>query len=201
VSVSRETLTGSVSRETLDRLDAFAALLLAWNRRINLISRVDEPAIWPRHIADSLQLAPLIPANITRAADFGSGAGFPGLILSIATGIPFELIEADHRKASFLREAARATQAPATIHARRIEAVQIAPVQLVTARALAPLSALLSFASPLLQAGGICLFPKGGTVQREIQEASRAWTMRIEQHISRTDPSGVILRISEVMRV
>ncbi len=201
MSVSRETLRQSVSRETLDRLDAFAALLLGWNKRINLVSRADEPVIWSRHIADSLQLASLIPTDICSAADLGSGAGFPGLVLAIATSIPFHLVEADQRKASFLREVARVTQAPVTVCASRIEAVSIRPVPLVTARALAPLATLLSFAAPLLQAGGVCLFPKGGSVQREIVAASAAWTMRIEQHISRTDPSGVILRISEVMRV
>jgi 16S rRNA (guanine527-N7)-methyltransferase len=201
VSVSRETDFGSVSRETRARLDAFAALLLRWNSRINLVSRGDEADISSRHIDDSLQLLNLIPSGTQRAIDLGSGAGFPGLVLAIATRIPFDLVESDQRKCAFLREAARATQAPAKVHARRIEAANLEPATLITARALAPLKTLLGLAAPLLAKGGVCIFPKGESADREIEEASAAWTMRIERIISRTDRSGVILRISEVTRV
>ncbi len=201
MSVSRETDFGSVSRETRARLDAFAALLLRWNSRINLVSRGDEADISSRHIDDSLQLLNLIPSGTQRAIDLGSGAGFPGLVLAIATRIPFDLVESDQRKCAFLREAARATQAPAKVHARRIEAANLEPATLITARALAPLKTLLGLAAPLLAKGGVCIFPKGESADREIEEASAAWTMRIERIISRTDRSGVILRISEVTRV
>src|SRR5271166_2135905 len=87
-----------VSRETEERLEMFVALLRRWNRRINLISRADEPDVWPRHVLDSLQLLPLI-GQAERAVDLGSGAGFPGLVLAVASGIPFDLVEADQRKA------------------------------------------------------------------------------------------------------
>jgi 16S rRNA (guanine527-N7)-methyltransferase len=198
VSVSRETPAFDVSRETSERLDVFAALLLRWNARINLISRADEPHLRRRHIDDSLQLAGLVPVGVDRAIDLGSGAGFPGLVLSIACGVTFDLVEADQRKAAFLREAIRATGAKAQVHGQRIEAIALAPAALVTARALAPLAALLTLAAPLLSPGGVCLFPKGENAAREASEAEAAWTMRVERHISRTDRSGVILRISEV---
>ena len=198
MSVSRETPAFNVSRETSDRLVIFAALLLRWNARINLISRSDEPHLHKRHIEDSLQLAGLVPPGVERAIDLGSGAGFPGLVLAIACDVSFDLVEADQRKAAFLREAIRATGAKAQVHAQRIETVALAPAALVTARALAPLSALLGFAAPLLSPGGICLFAKGENAEREVCEAEAAWTVRIERHISRTDRSGVILRLSEV---
>jgi 16S rRNA (guanine527-N7)-methyltransferase len=200
VSVSRETV-GGVSRETEERLQAYADLLLHWNRRINLISRADEENVWDRHINDSLQLGPLIPPYIDRAIDLGTGAGFPGLVLCIATNIPFDLVESDQRKAAFLREAARITSAPAHIHACRIGDLDIPPARLITARALAPLSKLLELATPLLAPGGVCLFPKSEKVDQELKDASATWTMQLERHISRTDRSGVILRISEVLRV
>jgi 16S rRNA (guanine527-N7)-methyltransferase len=200
VSVSRETWE-SVSRETLARLEVFATLLLRWNSRINLISRSDAPVLWERHIEDSLQLAPLIPPGTARGIDLGSGAGFPGLVLSIATGLPFDLVESDQRKAAFLREAARVTSAPAQIHACRIETARIEPSPLVTARALAPLPKLLALAAPLLAGDGICLFAKSEKADQEIAEASASWTMQIERHISRKDRSGVILRLSGVKRV
>ncbi len=200
MSVSRETV-GSVSRETKERLETYIELLLRWNQRINLVSRADIENVWTRHIADSLQLIDLMPAGIDRAIDLGSGAGFPGLILCIATGIPFGLVESDQRKAAFLREAARITAAPARIHACRFDVAQIPPAQLITARALAPLSKLLALATPLLSPGGVCLFPKSENVDQELCAASATWTMHLERHISRTDRSGVILRISEVLRV
>jgi 16S rRNA (guanine527-N7)-methyltransferase len=198
VSVSRETSSGNVSRETSERLNIFAALLLRWSARINLVSRADVPHLRTRHIEDSLQLVPLMPLGITHAVDLGSGAGFPGLVLAIATGVHFDLVESDHRKAAFLREAIRVTNASARVHAARIEQAGLAPAPLVTARALAPLSVLLMLAAPLLNRKGICLFPKGENVEGEIHDAAATWTMRIERHISRTDRSGVILRLSEV---
>ncbi len=190
-----------VSRETLERLILFGDLLLRWNRTINLISRADEANLWPRHIADSLQLITHMPTLDSPAIDLGSGAGFPGLVLAIATGTKFHLIEADTRKATFLREAARATAAAVTIHACRIEAATLAPSPLITARALAPLSSLLTLAAPFLAQSGICLFPKGRDAELELTDAARAWNMRVEKIPSQVDRSGVILRISEVARV
>jgi 16S rRNA (guanine527-N7)-methyltransferase len=200
MNVSRETL-GGVSRETQERLDTFAALLLRWNARINLVSRADEASLKHRHIDDALQLIPLLPEGAECAIDLGSGAGFPGLVLSIATGISFDLVESDQRKAAFLQEAARITEAPAHVHVCRIEAANVAPAKLITARALAPLSKLLGLAAPFLAEGGLCLFPKSIKAEQEIAEAMAAWTMQVERHISRTDRSGVILCISEVKRV
>ena len=181
-------------------LAAFAALLLRWNRTVNLIARRDEPHLWQRHIEDSLQLIPHITPRPDRAIDLGSGAGFPGLVLAIATGIPFDLIESDHRKAAFLREAARATNAPATIHASRIEATDLSPAPLVTARALAPLPELLALAAPKLAPNGFCLFLKGANVASELTAATAQWHMRCEQFPSRTHPTGCILRLSEIAR-
>ena len=187
----------SVSRETLER---FADLLLRWNRHLNLISRRDEPLIWERHIADSLQLAELISPRPARAIDIGSGGGFPGLVLSIATGIPFDLIEADQRKAAFLLEAARKLNAPVRVYACRAEAAPLLPAGLITARAVAPLSALLALAAPLLAPGGFCLFLKGSRVDDELTAAGAKWHMQVQQLPSRT-PGGSILRITDLIRV
>lgn len=189
-----------VSRETSERLAIFQALCLRWNPIINLVSRRDAPKLSARHIADSLQLAPLIPAGITRAIDIGSGGGFPGLILAIATGIHFELIESDARKCAFLREAARETGAQATIHTTRIEQAEVLPAMLLTARALAALPELLALAAPLIAPGGVALFPKGVRADEELTNARSQWQMRVERFPSQTDTGGVILRISEVAR-
>ena len=191
----------NVSRETEQRLEAYVALLGTWSERINLVSRHDLAAIWPRHIIDSLQLAPLIPLGLSHAIDFGSGAGFPGLILAIATGIQFHLIESDQRKSAFLREAARITAAPAIIHPIRIETAKLAPAPLITARALAPLVRLLPLAAPLLAANGECLFLKGAQAQAELDEARQHWHMDVHRHESRTSPDATILQIRDLRHV
>jgi 16S rRNA (guanine527-N7)-methyltransferase len=190
-----------VSRETQARLETFAAVLLRWNRTINLIARRDEAELWSRHIADSLQLLPLIPASAVRGIDLGSGGGFPGLMLAIATGIPFDLIEADRRKATFLREAARATQAPVQVHDVRAEIATLDPAPLVTSRALAPLPHLLAMAAPLVAPGGICLFLKGASVESELTAAAAEWHMQVKRVPSQTAPDACILRISDITRV
>jgi 16S rRNA (guanine527-N7)-methyltransferase len=194
-------MPNDISRETSETLERFVALLLRWNRTVNLIARKDEQRLWERHIADSLQLAALMQPAPERAIDLGSGAGFPGLVLAIATHVHFDLIEADQRKATFLRESARITGARVQVHATRIETAQIVPAPLITARALAPLSRLLDLAAPLLGTGGICLFSKGANVQAELTEAASRWHMQVEILPSRTAPEACILRISDLTRV
>lgn len=190
----------NVSRETSDRLERFAELVLTWNRTINLVSRADEAHLHDRHIADSLNLLPYLPPAFDRAIDLGSGGGFPGLVLAIATERPFDLIEADQRKAAFLREAARVVAAPVRVFAVRIEAAPVAPAPLVTARALAPLPTLLAWATPLLAPGGVCVFPKGRSAAEELTQAQTEWHMRVEQWPSALDPSARILRLSDITR-
>ena len=190
-----------VSRETMARLTIFSDLLLQWNRTINLISRRDEPNIWERHIPDALGLAPLIPPTIAHAIDLGSGAGFPGLVLAIATGIRFDLVESDQRKAAFLREAGRHTGAEVTVHATRIEVVNLPRAPLITARALAPLPVLLGWAQRLLLSDGICIFPKGRGADTEFAAAQRDWSMHVKVAPSITDTEGRIFIISEIARV
>lgn len=189
-----------VSRETTERLTIFAELLGRWNRKINLVSQNDLPHLWTRHIGDSLQLEPLLPTG-EPFVDLGSGGGFPGLILAIANDSPVTLIEVDQRKASFLREAARATGVTATIIASRLEQVDLPPTRYVTARALAPLSRLLGWATRFLAEDGVCLFLKGRTADDELTAVASEWHMIVSRRPSRTDPDGVILRLSEIRRV
>lgn len=191
----------TMSETTRRRLEIFAALVVRWSSRIQLVAPADLPALWPRHILDSLQLVPLIPERVERAIDIGSGAGFPGLVLSIAADIPFDLIESDKRKAAFLLEAARETAAPVMVHPVRVEAAALSPAPLLTARALAPLSRLLALAAPLLLPGGTCLFPKGRSADTEIADAATTWRFRCERIQSHTHPEGQILRITELAHV
>ncbi|MBD0274995.1 MAG: 16S rRNA (guanine(527)-N(7))-methyltransferase RsmG [Acetobacteraceae bacterium] len=189
-----------VSRETEERLRAYVDLLLQWNRRINLVSARSAEDVWRRHVVDSLQLTPLLPGDgAAPLLDIGSGAGFPGLVLAATTGRPTRLVEADKRKAAFLVEAsARLGLARVEVHAGRIEDAELPKARLLTARALAPLPALLRHAHVLLSPGGTALFPKGRTAEEELTAASRDWMMRVERFQSRTDPASTIFRISEI---
>jgi 16S rRNA (guanine527-N7)-methyltransferase len=200
IGPSKGTAIYASSPTTRSRLQIFASLLTRWNSTIRLVSQQDLGDFWKRHIEDALQLAPLMPSQTTEAVDLGSGGGLPGLVLAIATDVHFDLIEADSRKAAFLREAAISTKAPVTIHAQRIEEVRLPRRPVVTARALAPLHKLLELAEPFLLEGGVCLFPKGERVEAEIAEAETHWTMLLERMSSSTAQTARLLRISAIKR-
>jgi len=189
-----------VSRETLARLEAYAELLTRWSARINLVGRDTIPDLWRRHILDSAQLWTFVPDWVQSIIDLGSGAGLPGLILAIL-GVPgMELVEADSRKCAFLREAIRITETAAIIRPCRIEAVPRHPVDVVTARACAPLDRLLGLAERFLSPGSECLFLKGERVEEELTLARKHWTMTESAYQSRSDPRGVVLRLQQVAR-
>jgi 16S rRNA (guanine527-N7)-methyltransferase len=190
----------ALTAKSRDALAAYAALLSRWTARINLVSPRDLQRLEERHINDAAQLVPLIPQGTRRIADLGSGAGFPGLVLALLTRVETHLVERDRRKAAFLREAVRVTGAPATVHAADAAALPPLDADLVTARALAPLPALLPLSARHLAHGGTCLFPKGASAEAELTAASRDWTMRVERFPSRTDPAATILRLTEVAR-
>jgi 16S rRNA (guanine527-N7)-methyltransferase len=194
-----------VSRETAARLDRFAALLLDWQGRLNLIAASTAPLLWTRHIADSLQLLGLAP-QARKWVDLGSGAGFPGLPIAcaLADQDPAEvhLIESNNKKAAFLREAIRVTGAPAIVHPQRIADFRKqfhGELDAVTARALAPLPELLSIAYPLLKRGPLGIFPKGQDVDAELTEAAKCWSIQASLVPSRTDPKSrvVVIRRAE----
>ncbi len=188
----------NVSRETLERLVAYVELLTAWNRRINLVGRDTIGDVWRRHILDSAQLYPLIPPKARVLVDLGSGAGLPGLVLSVL-GVPeVHLIESDGRKAVFLREAVRVTGAAATVHAMRIDRVKPFTADVVTARALAPVADLLEISLPFRGPHTLCLFLKGRGVEEELTRVDKAWNMRLDRLPSVSDASGCILRLENI---
>ncbi len=165
-----------VSRETAERLVVYVGELRRWQTVRNLVGPATLDEVWDRHISDSLQLASLSDAKSW--IDLGSGAGLPGLIVSIARpDIHVDLVESDGRKCAFLRETARLTGANVTIWDGRIEAVlprlKRRP-ELVTARALAALPKLLELSESLLIKGATGLFPKGRTYESELTEARRS---------------------------
>ena len=193
-----------VSRETTERLDRFVSLVVERNRMTNLIAASTVPHIWTRHVADSLQLLSLAQGRIW--ADLGSGGGFPGLAIACAlAGSPehtVHLVESRERKAAFLTEAVQTVGLPAIVHTARIEdiAERLPPIDIVTARAVAPLPKLLGYVYPLVKKGAKALLMKGQDVKAELTQASRYWRIACELVPSKTDSAGRIMIVSALER-
>jgi 16S rRNA (guanine527-N7)-methyltransferase len=192
----------NVSRETLPRLATYAGLLEKWQAKINLVGPATLPDLWRRHFLDSAQLVPLLPAASGTLTDLGSGAGFPGLVLAIMTGWRVHLLDSDQRKCAFLRQVALdcGVLDRVTIHPKRIEQVTGIAADVVTARACAPLDALLDLAAPFIGEKGTGLFLKGAQAEEELTQAQRHWTMRLDRRDSISDPAGTILIVSHLKR-
>jgi 16S rRNA (guanine527-N7)-methyltransferase len=204
----------AVSRETITRLETYAALLRQWQKAVNLVAASTLDAVWQRHFADSAQLVALAP-KARRWIDLGSGAGFPGLVIAIVLadaahaedpepatgpGARIALIESDHRKAAFLRAVARQLGVAVDILSTRIESdatqSRVAAPDVVTARALAPLDKLLSLAAPLWSPRTIGLFLKGREAANEVETALKVWTFQHELIPSSTEAEAHIVRVS-----
>lgn len=189
-----------VSRETAQKLDLLVAELARWQAAKNLVSGATLDQVWMRHIADSLQIFDLAPDR-KRWLDLGSGGGFPGLVLGIRlaeTGGTIDLVESNARKCAFLRHVARITGAPVRVHVARIEDVigrYTGEVDVVTARALAPLPQLLDWCKELLRTGAIGLFPKGQHLDAELTDSARYWRIDASTVPSVTEASARILLV------
>lgn len=195
-----------VSRETSEKLDSYVALIQKWNKAINLISRSSEADIWQRHIADSAQLAQHLPSGPGLWLDLGSGAGLPGIVLAIiaaevAPSLRFELVEVDQRKATFLRQVSRELGLNITVLTERIEALAPRSANVVSARALAPLSDLCSFAERHLDADGIAIFLKGAGAETEIEVAQKKWSFNLESFPSKTSADALVLKLKKIRHV
>lgn len=200
-----------VSRETVDNLETYAALLRKWQATINLVAPSTLEAVWHRHFADSAQLVQHIPAEARTCVDLGSGAGFPGLVLAILfkdralagrAEKRFTLVESDTRKAAFLAEVARKTGTAVDIRAKRIEFLstqdKVAAVDVVTARALAPMIRLLGLMEPLIGAKGQAVLLKGREAEAEISEAREKWQFEASLAPSLTEPGACVVTIKNL---
>ncbi|MBU0725687.1 MAG: 16S rRNA (guanine(527)-N(7))-methyltransferase RsmG [Alphaproteobacteria bacterium] len=188
----------NVSRETLERLQAYVDLLCKWQKAVNLVGPKTLDEVWTRHILDSAQLLPYIPKDSRNLLDIGSGAGLPGLILAILGVQDVHLIEADAKKITFLREAARITEVGVTLHHGRIEAIEPFPADVITARALASVDGLLGYTRAYRHETTVCLFLKGRGVEQELKEAATHWKMTVNHLPSATADDSVILRLEGI---
>ena len=192
-----------VSRETLAALERYAMLLADWQARMNLVGPATLPDLWQRHMLDSAQLLALVPDPASaRLLDIGSGAGFPGLVLSILGVGAVTLVESTAKKARFLAAVAQETGVAArvTVANTRIEALPPFPASVITARACAALDQLLAWGAPFAAPGCRWILPKGRRAETELESAARTWHFSVTTHPSRSDPSGRILVLDQVQR-
>ena len=185
----------NVSRETIDKFQAYLTLLEKWQRRINLVANSTLADAWQRHILDSGQLVAYYPPQTRHILDVGSGAGFPGLVLSIMGGVTVDLVESDQRKAVFLSTVIRELGLSAKVHNQRIENMPKLYPDVITARALAPVPRLLNLIETQLSSSCVCLFLKGASVEDELTNLQSYSTMTATTHPSLSGPTGVVLEL------
>ena len=194
-----------VSRETYEKLCTFHKVLVKWQNSINLISNNTVKNIWERHFLDSAQLYQFVKGVEGNIIDFGSGAGFPGLVLAIMGKKNVHLVESDYKKCVFLKEIAMLTEIDITIHNCRIEDLNFINVDLITCRALAPLSKLIEYVEIFINKSPVerrvfpkLLFLKGKSYYSEIMELSKIKKFSFKEYASITDIHGKILCIYKV---
>lgn len=197
--------TYNVSHETMEKLTAYKALVIEWNSKFNLISKSSVENIWERHILDSLQLYKFISPTDKKILDFGSGAGFPAIVLAIAAEqfnpeLRFNLIESIGKKTLFLNTVKKELGLNVNIYHDRIENVKIKNVDIITSRALASLSKLFEYSLPFCSARTGMIFPKGENWNNEVQEAAKKWKFDYKAETSETSENGKILYISGLRR-
>jgi len=195
-----------VSHETISHLGAYVALVEKWNPRINLVARSTLPDLWGRHITDSVQIGQYAPKNWRIWGDFGSGGGFPGLVMAILAKEynpdgQVILVESDQRKAVFLRTVIRELGLNAKVLDERIEQLPNLCADVISARALADLNTLLGFFERHAAKTCTGIFPKGAKWAAEVAEAQQNWCFRFTAHRSITQAEAVVIAVEGVSRV
>lgn len=197
MSLELKQILDCVSRETQVMLSRYVALIEEWSAAINLVSSNEE--LWHRHINDSAQLVNYIESSEEKnIIDFGSGGGLPGIVLAILLPNPVVMIEADRRKALFLRHCMLELGLKNTrVINERIEAIEGFEADYVVARALAPLDRLLEYTHRFFHVNTICLFPKGKNYSTELEKAESQWGFQREV-LPSVSGDGVLLKIKKI---
>jgi 16S rRNA (guanine527-N7)-methyltransferase len=197
--------TYNVSRETIEKLKTYEKLVLEWNNKFNLVSKSSVPYIWERHIEDSLQLCGFITKSDKIMFDFGSGAGFPGVVIAIIAqelypDLKVSLIESIGKKANFLKVVNDELLLNMDIYNDRIEKLNLTKADVITSRAMASLEKLLEYSKPFCSNKTRLLFLKGERWQEEVREAEKKWRFDFTTKQSQTSDRGCVLQIENIRR-
>ena len=206
--MSNELLGQNVSRETYEKLQAYESLIQKWNPSINLVAKSTLLDVWNRHIIDSVQVYfAALDERSSTWTDIGSGGGLPGIVIATLTQgedqqTNVTMVESDKRKSVFLRTAIRELGlSNAKVINERIESAQISISDIVSARALAPLTDLFTLSQGFSNQNTTFLFQKGKNWASEIEIAQNHWSFDYDAIRSETDSNAVILKIRGLSRV
>lgn len=196
----------SVSRETFDSLKAYQSLLIEWQKKFNLVSNNSLEEAWERHFIDSVQLWKFIPETARSLLDFGSGAGFPGMVLAVIAKektpyLKVGLIESIAKKTMYLKTVAAELCVDVEIFNDRIENIPVQKVDVITSRAMTSLNGLLDYAHRFCKPETICIFPKGKKYAEELAEAHRHWKFKCRIEPSEVSEEGRILIVSNLSKI
>ena len=189
-----------ISREIEGKLKLYVDILLHWQKKINLISNNTIDDVWQRHIIDSLQLASFISDKNRKIVDIGSGAGLPGMVLAIAGYSGVHLVESDRKKALFLSEVKRQLNVDVEIYNDRVEGIEVDEVDVIIARACAPLNKIMGLSHRLILENTIGIFLKGEGFEKEMNEFTKSYKADILAYPSVTNDKSAILNISNITR-
>ena len=195
----------NVSRETFFKLKRYESLLKEWQAKFNLVSNNSLADAWNRHFLDSLQLFKYIPTKAKKMYDFGSGAGFPGMVIAIVANeklpnLEINLVESIKKKTLYLNTVQKELSVNVNIINDRIENLPKTHADVITSRAMCNLKNLLSYAYPLTTRNTIMIFPKGKTYRQEIDEACKVWNFDYRAEANEICSDGVILIISNLFK-
>jgi|SaaInlStandDraft_6_1057023.scaffolds.fasta_scaffold11712_2 16S rRNA (guanine527-N7)-methyltransferase len=190
----------NVSRETFDNLSQYVDFLLEANSSLNLISKSTEKVIWDRHIIDSMQLMKFINSNDGPLFDVGSGAGFPGIILSIAGVKTVYLVESRQKKANFLENAAKFSPNKIIVLNERVELTTPIVGATFVCRAFAPLNQIFTLCNNHINVAKNTIIPKGQNYINEVKFAKKEWKFNFSEHKTITSEESRILIIKNLTR-
>ena len=193
--------TFSVSKKQEHLLDQYILFLLEYNAHTNLVGKSTLLNPWKSHILDSLQILPLLEKKHLSILDMGTGAGFPGSVLSIAGCKNVTLIDSNGKKINFLKYVKKKIDLKANIVLGRVENLNNRKFDIITSRALANLNKLLSYSHKLIKKNTLLIFLKGKTANEEIEEAKKKWSFDLIKHQSISDPRGKLLLIKKLKRI
>ena len=195
----------NVSRETFEKLKCYQSLLIEWQANFNLVSQSSLNEAWNRHFLDSAQLFKYIPETAQALVDFGSGAGFPGMVLAIMAKektpyLKVTLVESIKKKTLYLKEVAEKTSVDVNIINERIENISFQKFDVITSRAMTSLTDLLGYAFPFCKKETVCIFPKGKKYAEELAEAHKNWLFKCSVEPSEQSEEGRILIIKNIQK-
>ena len=187
-----------LNKTQVDNIDFYLSSIIKHNKHTNLVGKSTIESIWDRHVLDCLQLTKHITNKKLRILDLGTGAGLPGILLSIAGYQKVLMVDSVKKKTDFVRKIIKDLSLTAKIQNKRIEKPPTSQHDIVVSRALAPLVKLLTYARMYSNKNTTLLFLKGRNAISEIDIATKAYFFEFEKIKSLSSDEGCVLKINNI---